>query len=105
MVNKIGLALSGGGFRATLYHLCLVRFLRDAGVLPSITHITAVSGGSICAAHLALNWDRYNASPGEFDDDSVRKLGMILQFTINAGFDLESLLSQPAIVACTSDGW
>ena len=44
---KIGLALSGGGFRATLYHLGMVRFLRDAGILPNVTHITAVSGGSI----------------------------------------------------------
>jgi predicted acylesterase/phospholipase RssA len=31
-MQKLGLALSGGGFRATLYHLGVVRFLRDAGV-------------------------------------------------------------------------
>src|SRR5262245_29281930 len=66
-VNKIGLALSGGGFRASLYHLGLVRFLRDGGILPHVTHITSVSGGSIFAAHLVLNWDRYNGSPSEFD--------------------------------------
>src|SRR3954447_23561882 len=66
-MNKIGLALSGGGFRAGLYHLGLVRFLRDGGILPRITQITSVSGGSIFAAHLVLNWDRYNGSPGEFD--------------------------------------
>ena len=30
---KIGLALSGGGFRATLYHLGMIRFLRDAKIL------------------------------------------------------------------------
>src|SRR3954469_3789385 len=65
--HKIGLALSGGGFRASLYHLGLVRFLRDAGILPRISHITSVSGGSVFAAHLALNWDRYSGSPGEFD--------------------------------------
>src|SRR6476661_6053335 len=64
---KIGLALSGGGFRATLYHLGLLRFLRDAGVLSQVTHITSVSGGSIFAAHAALNWDRYTGSPEEFD--------------------------------------
>src|SRR5262245_12348887 len=66
-VNKIGLALSGGGFRASLYHLGLVRFLRDGGILPQVTHITSVSGGSIFAAHLVLNWERYNGSPSEFD--------------------------------------
>jgi predicted acylesterase/phospholipase RssA len=65
--KKIGLALSGGGFRASLYHLGLVRFLRDAGILPQVSHITSVSGGSILAAHLVLNWDRYNGSAGEFD--------------------------------------
>jgi predicted acylesterase/phospholipase RssA len=66
-MKKIGLALSGGGFRASLYHLGLVRFLRDAGVLSQVSHITSVSGGSILAAHLVLNWDRYNGSANEFD--------------------------------------
>src|SRR5262249_4522121 len=53
--------------RASLYHLGLVRFLRDAGTLSQVSHITSVSGGSIFAAHLVLNWDRYNGSPSEFD--------------------------------------
>jgi predicted acylesterase/phospholipase RssA len=66
-MTRIGLALSGGGFRASLYHLGLVRFLRDAGILSNVSHITSVSGGSILAAHLVLNWDRYNGSPNEFD--------------------------------------
>ena len=62
-MNRIGLALSGGGFRATLYHLGLVRFLRDAGLLSQVTHISSVSGGSVFAAHLVLNWDRTTARP------------------------------------------
>ena len=66
-MQRLGLALSGGGFRATLYHLGVVRFLRDAGILPRVTHITAVSGGSILGAHLALNWDRYCGTPEQFD--------------------------------------
>ena len=56
---RIGLALSGGGFRATLYHLGVVRFLRDSDLLSRVTHITSVSGGSVIAAHLVMNWDRY----------------------------------------------
>ena len=39
-MRRVGLALSGGGFRATLYHLGVVRYLRDAGILPKISHIT-----------------------------------------------------------------
>jgi predicted acylesterase/phospholipase RssA len=72
--KKIGLALSGGGFRATLYHLGLVRFLRDAGLLHQITHITSVSGGSIMAAHLALNWNLYSGSANEFDQAASKLL-------------------------------
>ncbi len=67
MSKKIGLALSGGGFRASLYHLGLVRFLRDAGILSQVTHITSVSGGSIFAAHLVMNWERYNGTDDEFE--------------------------------------
>src|SRR5262249_15582350 len=76
-MNKIGLALSGGGFRASLFHLGLVRLLRDAGVLPHVTHITSVSGGSIFAAHLVLHWDRYNGSPGEFDAAAAEFLSFV----------------------------
>jgi predicted acylesterase/phospholipase RssA len=73
----LGLALSGGGFRAVLYHLGLVRFLRDAAILPRVTHISSVSGGSIFAAHLVLNWDRYNGSPNEFDAAAAELLSFV----------------------------
>ncbi len=63
---SIGLALSGGGFRATLYHLGVIRYLRDAGLLPLVTDIASVSGGSIVAAHLVLNWDRYVGDDAAF---------------------------------------
>lgn len=76
-MNRIGLALSGGGFRATLYHLGLTRFLRDANLLSQVTHITSVSGGSIFAAHLALNWDRYNGSPNEFDAAASELISLV----------------------------
>ena len=61
-MRRVALALSGGGFRATLNHLGVVRFLRDAQILPNITHITTVSGGSVLGAHLALNWEAYCGS-------------------------------------------
>jgi predicted acylesterase/phospholipase RssA len=77
MMKRIGLALSGGGFRATLYHLGVVRFLHDANILQNVTHITAVSGGSVIAAHLALNWDRYNSSTREFDAATSELLAFV----------------------------
>jgi predicted acylesterase/phospholipase RssA len=69
-MHHLGLALSGGGFRATLYHLGVVRFLRDAKILPKVTHIATVSGGSILGAHLTLNWDSYCGSDVEFEQAS-----------------------------------
>ena len=63
---RLGLALSGGGFRATLYHLGVVRYLKDAGQLQNVTDIASVSGGSILAAHLVLNWDRYCGEDDRF---------------------------------------
>src|SRR3954468_19330123 len=77
VMRRIGLALSGGGFRATLYHLGLVRFLRDAGVLNNVTHITSVSGGSILAAHLALHWGRYAGSANDFDAAAAEVLALV----------------------------
>src|SRR3954470_3858260 len=74
---RIGLALSGGGFRATLFHLGLVRFLGDAGFLRQVTHITSVSGGSIMAAHLVLNWDRYTGSAEDFDQAASQLLDYV----------------------------
>jgi predicted acylesterase/phospholipase RssA len=66
-MQRIGLAFSGGGFRATLFHLGMVRLLREANILPGVTHVTSVSGGSILAAHLVLNWHRYTGTLKEFD--------------------------------------
>jgi predicted acylesterase/phospholipase RssA len=76
-MRKIGLALSGGGFRASIYHLGLIRFLRDAGLLSRVSHITSVSGGSIFGAHLALNWNRYNGSPSDFDAVAAEFLAFV----------------------------
>jgi len=75
--SKIGLALSGGGFRATLFHLGVVRCFYDAEILQSVRCITSVSGGSILAAHLALNWSRYTGLPKDFDAASKE----IVEFT------------------------
>jgi predicted acylesterase/phospholipase RssA len=67
-MSTIGLALSGGGFRATLYHLGVVRYLRDCRMLERVGDIASVSGGSILAAHLVLNWDRYTGGDAAFEE-------------------------------------
>ena len=55
--NKtVGLALSGGGYRATLFGLGSLWRLNEWGLLGALDRITSVSGGSILAGYLGLRW-------------------------------------------------
>lgn len=54
--KRIGLALSGGGFRATAFHLGVFRKLKSMGILWKLDLLSCVSGGSIAGAFLAANW-------------------------------------------------
>ena len=55
--KRIGLALSGGGFRAAAFHLGVFKKLKALGLLENISLLSCVSGGSIAGAFLALNWN------------------------------------------------
>ena len=59
----IGVALSGGGFRATLFHVGALWRLVELGVLPRVARVASVSGGSITAGVLATNWPALAARP------------------------------------------
>ena len=61
--DGIGVALSGGGFRATLFHVGALWRLTELGVLPKVARVASVSGGSITAGVLALNWPSLAAEP------------------------------------------
>jgi predicted acylesterase/phospholipase RssA len=47
---RVGLALSGGGYRAAIFHAGVIAALQHFGYAP--THISSVSGGSILAAYI-----------------------------------------------------
>ena len=44
--NNIALALSGGGIRAMVFHLGVLKYLSEQNKLEEISHISTVSGGS-----------------------------------------------------------
>jgi predicted acylesterase/phospholipase RssA len=52
--GKIGLALSGGGFRAALYHIGVLARLAEMDLLRKVEALSCVSGGSIVGAHYYL---------------------------------------------------
>lgn len=60
------LALSGGGYRAMLFHLGALWRLNEIGVLSRLRRVSSVSGGTIVAGVLAANWKRLN-----FDENGV----------------------------------
>jgi predicted acylesterase/phospholipase RssA len=52
--GKIGLALSGGGFRASFYHIGVLAKLAELDMLRHVEYLSCVSGGSIVGAHFYL---------------------------------------------------
>ena len=80
----VALCFSGGGYRASLFHLGASRRLNEVGALTRIDTFTSVSGGSIYAAHLAGyaagqpgDWERRGEPLAGFDDhvaDPMREL-------------------------------
>ncbi len=58
--RRIGLALSGGGIRAAVFHLGVLRHLAEERLLEQVTQISTVSGGSLIIgavfSHADLRW-------------------------------------------------
>jgi predicted acylesterase/phospholipase RssA len=73
--NRLGIAFSGGGFRATLFHLGVLLFLLKNRLLNATTTVVGVSGGAILAAHLGCHWETFtNDVDGKpFIDNSNRR--------------------------------
>lgn len=72
------LCLSGGGFRATLFHLGALNRLNELGVLSRLSTITSVSGGSILNGLLACRWSQLKREPSgifsNFEDAVARPM-------------------------------
>src|SRR5207237_378724 len=62
--EAIALCLSGGGYRAMLFHLGALKYLNDAQWLPKLDRISSVSGGSITSGVLATRWARLTFAGG-----------------------------------------
>lgn len=56
--SGIGLCLSGGGYRAMLFHVGALWRLNELGYLKQLTRVSSVSGGSIAAALLGQRWSK-----------------------------------------------
>jgi NTE family protein len=65
------LCLSGGGYRAMLFHVGVLWRLYETGLLQTVKRISSVSGGSITAGMLALKWRQLSFVPARLLSDFV----------------------------------
>lgn len=94
--KTIGLALSGGGYRATLFGLGSLWRLNDAGLLGKLDRITSVSGGSIVSGVLAHRWQKLTWDGGKavnFVEEIARPVQKFCDETIDIGAGLKGLIT------------
>src|SRR5262249_54793417 len=70
-LGKVGLALSGGGFRAALFHVGVLAHLAELDALRGVEVILCVSGGSIVGGHYYLEVRKLLQEKN--DDDITRE--------------------------------
>ena len=88
----IALCLSGGGYRAALFHLGAMRRLNELGAIPRLDTVSAVSGGSILAGFLAkhVSWPVATSIP-DFDQLIARPFRDFTKKNIRTAWVLERL--------------
>ena len=69
--KRIGLALSGGGYRAAAFHLGTLKKLHELEILDKVDVISTVSGGSIIGAFYAVHCNDFE----KFETEFKKKLG------------------------------
>lgn len=87
--HRIGLALSGGGFRAVAFHLGVLRALHDRGVLDAVSVVSSVSGGSIIGGMWAYSDEPFEAFDARVCDLLTR--GLTADIVRRALFSIRAL--------------
>lgn len=80
------LCLSGGGYRAMLFHVGALWRLNEAKILPQLRRVSGVSGGSITAAVLGIHWHQLRFTDevaAGFEEHIVKPLRRLAATTID----------------------
>jgi NTE family protein len=86
------LCLSGGGYRAMLFHAGALWRLYEAGLLKNMERISSVSGGSITAGVLALKWGQLSFNPAKLQSDFVPQVVAPIRALADETIDAESII-------------
>lgn len=91
----MGLCLSGGGYRAMLFHLGVLWRLNEFGMLRKFDRISSVSGGSITSAYTALKWNELQWTGNtatNFDSVVADRICALADHTIDVGSGILGIL-------------
>jgi len=92
----VALCLSGGGYRAMIFHVGAIWRLNELRYLPKLDRVSSVSGGSITAGALGLNWPRLQFDADGFatnlDEQFVQPLRKLASKTIDKGAVIGGIL-------------
>jgi NTE family protein len=103
------LCLSGGGYRAMLFHLGALWRLNEWGYLPKLNRISSVSGGSITAGVLGLKWARLafdaNGVGQAFDSEITRPIRALADRTIDQGSIIGGVFMPGSIADKVADAY
>src|SRR5215207_764140 len=87
-IDGIGLCLSGGGYRAMLFHLGVLKRLNAANMLGRINRYSSVSGGSFTSALLGMNWANLDFDTAghatKFDELVTDRIRQLANLTLDA---------------------
>jgi NTE family protein len=98
-----GLCLSGGGYRAMVFHIGVLWRLYEAGLLGSLKRISSVSGGSITAGVLALKWRKLSFDPARLKTDFVPEVVTPLRGLAGETIDADSVITGTLFPGSISD--
>jgi NTE family protein len=87
-----GLCLSGGGYRAMIYHVGALSRLNELGLLSRIHEFASVSGGSIAAGKLALAWPNLRFDPAGRASNFVDEVATPLLRFASVGVDARAIM-------------
>jgi NTE family protein len=92
--DGIGLALSGGGYRAMVFHVGALIRLNELALLRKIKRISSVSGGSITAGVLGTSWKdlQFTNDVAVNFDAVIARVRQMADTTVDAGAIIGGIL-------------
>ena len=105
----IALCLSGGGYRAMLFHLGSLWRLNEFGYLKKLDRISSVSGGSITAGMLGFKWAKLafdgKGVAGNFAQEVVAPIRGLAGKTIDEGSIIGGIFTPGSIADKITDAY